>query len=377
MNALIPYRAEVQMLTGVCRSMREYQLIYDAFNVDYSIETTAQYIFAHRINVRIGSITTPNAGERRDYYPVEAMRKALIRFNRERAEALRHTIRRPGAPFFEHAVRIARQLRAPESYTQPRRGKTKAEWDQELMRKVTKAAMGGFDPFASPHIYPGFGCAIRPIISDAGQTSPGVQVMDEGFIRAWISKAAKASQPKTLVEILKELGCEEFHMQADYAYGTYYVWCDPQYHLPAAAEFEKHRAVGTQVVFSRFDRPIRALSKQITSDAETKTNLQEQRDATNKRARELANNLEAANKALQGFSAQLSDARRLLESAEATSLKHSERVEVLQAQRDAAYKALDDVKTFFQRWGGRTNPFRNPLEAYHALADILTSNGIH
>ena len=340
------------------RAGREQQICTQYWDVDSCV----QAIWAHRSYVRDGSITTPNGGTLTKYYPTDAVRDALVIHNRERAEALRHTIRRPGAPFFEHAVRFARQLRAPESYTQPRRGKTKAEYEAskwkapnvEAIAREWLHAFGGPLPFSR--------CVVRPLV-------PGVQVMDEGFIRGWIEKA---SRPKTLVGILKELGCEECHVQTGYD-GLYYVWCDPQYHLPAAAEFEKHRTIGVQVVFSRFDRPIRALSKQITSDAEAKTDLQEQRDAANKRARELANNLDTANKALQGFSAQLSDARRLLESAQATSLKHSESVEVLQAQRDAAYKALDDVKQLAENW----QRLDTHVSFGAHLQQLLNAHGIH
>jgi hypothetical protein len=67
---------------------REHDLIKIALTMG-DAQTAAQWIIAHRIDVRNGTICTPNAGELRNYMKCDEVRAMHIYYNRHRANGMR------------------------------------------------------------------------------------------------------------------------------------------------------------------------------------------------------------------------------------------------------------------------------------------------
>jgi hypothetical protein len=328
----IDYRMKVQALTGNYRSRRERDLLDASYTMaDDNPNIAAQWIWAHRISVREGEITTPNGGALADYFDTRRVRAGMRDHFIQHAASLKARIWTPNAVMV--AKQHARNLEAPASYAQPRRGMTQYEWNAK--RAIDQLG------FEVPSRLPNFRCWTRPIVSP-----PAIAPLDTDFLQKWINhNLGEPYRTKTLVDILKELGCDDFHMQANYQAGIYYVWCDPRFHRPAAAEFEHYRTIGTQVVFNAFTPALRALTTQIGSDAKEKVALTEQRDAAHKRA------YEAAGKVDDTFNS-------------------------MAARLQAAYAALDAAK----KWASRLNTgytYADQRDAGESLLTLLQQHGVH
>lgn len=304
------FMREVKSRVGGFRSQREIDMIGEYWDQD----SIVQAIWAHRSYVAAGTITTPNAGKMETYYPTDEVNGHIVSYNRNRAELMRHVSRRP--QFIERATAMRQQLAAPASYTRPRRGLTREQY-------LARAA--ALDP------------------SRALLANPE-------FIRQWVDHVTQTRRPKTLVDVLNELGCDDFHIQFDARVQVWYVFAARQYHQPAIEAYDAARMPGVQVEYSDYDGAARALAYQIANDAKEKTKLQQELYAPR-----------------SGYG---KSADTTIECMKEQLTARNNELLLARAQLNAANAALDAVNALVDELDGCLHPDS-------ALRSVLQEHGIH